>query len=229
MFETLDAVELIPVLELVPTTFSQGGRKFDDYDDRGLPDPCGDYWRDSLADSGIVGLTPIPLGSWFIPVAEFQSPVMIARYLAVIIGEWGGAESFAEPDWEPVLNGGLVLRAGGEILITPQCCVSLADVKPWRDAAESRDEAWKMLWIGHPWISSRFDADSVILSDLHEGKSPKARYAVHPAELARAVAAAESELDAFAARMHPALAELGVTDVKDIARKLVGRGAAPVC
>jgi hypothetical protein len=80
-----------------------------------------------------------------------------------------------------------------------------------------------MLWIGHPWLSVRFDAGRLVLSDLHESDSPAPRWTVTPRTLGRAVARAEAELEVFARRLEPAVASFNTKDdVRRAARRLAG-------
>jgi hypothetical protein len=79
-----------------------------------------------------------------------------------------------------------------------------------------------MVWIGHPWLSIRFDAGRLVLSEPHESDAPTARWEVRPEELVRAVNAAEAELEAFVRRLRTVLGDMGVADAGLAARKLAG-------
>jgi hypothetical protein len=94
--------------------------------------------------------------------------------------------------------------------------------KPWKEAIAYRQPDWKMLWIGHPWLSVRFDRERLLLSEPHESDSPLAKGSISPEELGRAVTAAEDELEDFARRMEPVLHEMGVAEVRRNARRLAG-------
>jgi hypothetical protein len=79
-----------------------------------------------------------------------------------------------------------------------------------------------MVWVGHPWVSVRFDGTRLVLSGPHESQSPTARWAIRPEDLGRAVAAAEDELDAFARRLRLVLGDMRVAGAGRIARQLAG-------
>jgi hypothetical protein len=79
-----------------------------------------------------------------------------------------------------------------------------------------------MLWIGHPWLSVRFEGEVLVLSEPHESATPTARWLVRPADLDRAVDAAIAELEDFAGRLRPVAAVAGSDRTGTIARQLAG-------
>jgi hypothetical protein len=147
---------------------------------------------------------------------------VLDRLLRVILADRGGPEIFTDPDDKPVLDGGMALLAGEEVIVRPTCCSDLSNLADWYEAAAHREAAWKMLWIGHPWLSVRYDAPWLVASDLHESNSPTARWAVDPDDLQRAALAAEQELGAFATRLCGVLDRMSVRDAERNARRMVG-------
>jgi len=220
----LEGIELIPVLELEPCKFATHTRK----------SPCGTfwevpeewfcYWSDSLADSGITGLRPLRRGSWHVPTVNFDFSINLQQFLEMTFQEWGGIDSLSDPDCKPVLNGGLALRcAASDLLIEPGCCADLGDANNWKGAAEYRGPGWQMLWIGHPWLSVRYQAPWLILSERHESNDPSDRWAVFPEELNHAVDDAKTELERFAEELARLLLVLGYQDdPESMGRKLAG-------
>jgi hypothetical protein len=218
----LESVELMPVIELTPGTFSTRERSSPAGSGREMPDEWNRYWLDSLADSGIVGLTPLWPWAWLVPARQLTDAVVLNRIMSTLVREWGGPDVFSDPDSKPVLDGGLALCSNGELLAAPTCCSDLGNVSEWQDAAAYRQPDWKMVWIGHPWLSIRFDAGRLVLSEPHESDAPTARWTVRPEEFVRAVNAAEAELEAFARRLRTVLGDMGVADAGLAARKLAG-------
>lgn len=220
----LEAVELIPVVELEPGYFSTQGRKSpagslqDDLED------WSRYWSDSVADSGITGLRPLQPGSWHVPTAGFDDLANLQRFLEVTFRRWGGVDVLSDPDCKPVLDGGLaLLQPDGGVLIEPQCCADVGGLNDWAAAAAYRGALWTMLWIGHPWLSVRYQAPWVILSDLHESDDPCDQWAAFPNELYRAVNQAKAELERFADQIACLLPSLGYpADPVIMARRLTG-------
>jgi hypothetical protein len=214
----LHDVRLIPVVELEPSRFATRERPLPAGSSRGEWD-C--YWRASLADSGLVGLPPLRPGSWHVPTTGFTDPALLGKFLEVTLQFWG-PEVLSDPDGLPVLEGGLALYQGDAALAEPTCCVDLSNLADWREAAAYRGPGWQMLWIGHPWLSVRFDADRLILSEPHESDTPTARWAVTPDHLDRAIALAEEELERFAGRLRRGLEGLVGREAPTLARKLAG-------
>jgi hypothetical protein len=218
----LNTVELVPVVELTPGTFSTRERPLPSGSGRELPEEWHRYWLDSLADAGVVGLTPLWPWSWLVTTRQLTSPSILDAILSTLVRGWGGPEVFSDPESKPVLDGGLAVHDGTEVLVAPACCGDLGDLSEWKDAVAYRQPDWRIVWIGHPWLSVRFEAGRLVFSEPHESNSPVARWTVRPDELGRAVAAAEAELEDFARRLGPALAAMGVLEIRRNARRLAG-------
>lgn len=220
----LDTVELVPVVELDPSTFATRDRPPPPANGPDQPAAWTQYWHDSLADGGVVGVEPLRPASWFVTVPQLRSPGTLGKILVGLLRSWGGTEALADPDGPPVLSGGLVLCHAGEILVEPGCCCDLGDLAEWKTAAAYRGLDWKMVWIGHPWVSARFDGNRLVLSEPHESAVPVDRWAVRPADLEAAVAAAQVVLEGLACDMQILLCDMGVRDARAAARTLAGLG-----
>ena len=220
----LHGIELVPVVELEPSTFSASTRRSPTGSGREVPEEWNRYWQESLADSGVTGLRPLFPGSWHVPTTEFVDRFVLQRTLDRIIAGWGGIEALTDPEGDPVLNGGLALRIPhGEVLVEPACCVDLRNHTDWEQATRYRGSEWEMLWIGHPWMSVRFQEPWLILSEPGESDAPVARWAVDSEELSLTLSVAEAELARFAVPLARALAALGFQgEPGPIARKLAG-------
>jgi hypothetical protein len=215
----------VPVLELEPGRFSTVERPLPSGSGREVPGEWDRYWRESLADAGIAGLTPLRPGSWHVPPWRLRDPKTLGLILAATVESWGGAESLTDPDGKPVLDGGLALCQRDEVLAEPACCVDLGNLSDWREAVASRGPEWRMLWIGHPWLSVRFDGRWLVLAGPHESDSPEARWAIAPDDLDAAVHRAQGELVEFASMLEPAVAAfVGKDVVGRAARRLAGLG-----
>lgn len=222
--QVLHRFELVPVIELEPYTFHGGTLSFPDATGADDP-PAGErYWRDSLARAGVTGVRNLRPGSWHAVVAELSDTATLARLLDAQIRAWGGPENLYDGGHAPALNGGLALRCETpELLIEPQCCADLAEAGNWAEAAAYRGTDWQMLWVGHPWLSVRFEDPLLVLSELHESETPTAAWAVDPAALHAEAATAQDVLAAFADRVRTALLSLGLTrDPDGTARRLAG-------
>ena len=218
---TLADVELVPVLELEPFRFATTEHAQPTGNGREEPEAWSQYWRDCLADSGIRGLEPLRSGSWHASVRSIDGPTL-QRILAKTFEDWGGSEVLRDPELGPYLSGGLALCSKGELLVEPTCCADLGNWDDWRQAVDYRGTDWQMLWIGHPWLSMRYEEPSLILSQPHESDDPAPRWSVAPEVLGRAVTAAIAELEDLSRIIAAQLVELGCGDVPNLARQLAG-------
>jgi hypothetical protein len=148
----------------------------------------------------------------------------VERILTMIVRGWGGPEALTDPDANRVLNGGLALCSGGEVLVKPACCGDLGNLSEWREAAAYRQSDWRIVWVGHPWVAVRFEDGRLLVSEPHEHGTANAmaRWSIKPDELGFAVAAAEVELDEFANRLQQVLADMRVPEASLVSRKLAG-------
>ena len=63
--------------------------------------------------------------------------------------------------------GGLALIASGEVLLEPNCCGGLSDIRGWETALEAAPQP-ATVWIGHPELELEFMDDRVLLCEGRE-------------------------------------------------------------
>jgi hypothetical protein len=222
----LRTIELVPVIALEPYRFAtqaccpsplrEGKEGLDEW---------GCYWRDALAEAGITGLWPIRSRSWHVATTELTDLDTLRTVLEATLFQDEGIESLAASDSIPALDGGLALcGADGEVLVEPTCCADLDNLSEWQVAARHRGREWQAVWIGHPWVSVRFEEPWLVLTQPDESASrPEGKWIFRPEQLERALAAAESELEVFAGRLASVLQQLGYPDDPwPVARGLAG-------
>ena len=215
-------IELIPVLKCEPFLFAAEARSAPSGIFADMPEEWYRYWVRSLADSGITGLLPIYRGSWHVPTREFTDPALLAPVLEVIFRHLSVAELSIDLECMPLL-GGLALRDQTQVLIEPGCCADLSDSAGWRRAVAYRQAKWQNVSNGHPWVSVRYEAPRLILSEPHQGQHPPtARWAVCPDQLRDAVIAAEVEMQRFAGQITAAMPSRYAVDAHQLGRKLAG-------
>jgi hypothetical protein len=208
----LTQVELIPVIAVPPGVFSPdaplpnlSGAEMDAFDGE---------WPDEWSASEITGLHPI---------TRLTGDDVLERFLEIGGRAATNVRRCPEKRTSPVFSGGVILRSGDDVLIEPTCCSDLSNVASWSAAAAWRGDDWSRVWIGHPWISARFDNGWIVLSGLHDNGPPFARWSVHSEELQRAATVATSELEDFASRLEWALRSLGAArDARAWSRQLAG-------
>lgn len=222
----LHGIELVPVLELEPSAFSTQERPIPSGAAGERPRDWEAYWRACLADSGIKELRSIAPGSWYVSTSEFTTP-QLENFLRLVIDEQGGISSLKDAQSTTALSGGFALNAGElSAVIEPTCCGDLADIANWKDAASFQGEEWQMLWIGHPWLSMKFQKPCLLLSEPHESDKPVGKWAVNQDELGEAVKAAETELIRFSKQVEAVMLAWDFAgDSAKVSSKLAGLNA----
>jgi hypothetical protein len=219
--ETLERIRLEPVLELEPGHYSQRERRSPTKSWNEVPDEWERYWRDSLADSGLVGLVNLRRGGWQVPVRTLDCEDVLATIMRVELKD-------QEPlslDNCPLLSGGLALVEGDRPVIEPQCCGDLANVDMWKDAAGHTDPSWQRYWIGHPQLPVRFIDGWLELATPSDEGTPEPSWRVSPSMLKDAVGEARAELERFAPRVLQVLRRWPARErIDELARSLAGLG-----
>lgn len=152
--------------------------------------------RDFSQNIEKLGLVPLFEGSMQIPLGQVSDPTFIKKILKSSMAMDEARESDLE-GMKKLLGGGLALYDDQDLKVWPQCCGELSDIEGWRKAATQATTEWKMLWIGHPWISYRQEGEWLLLSDYHEDAPPSTRWKVNPAALFEAVENAQRDVDCF--------------------------------
>jgi hypothetical protein len=220
--ERITELELVPVVELPPWSFS----------DRPSPQgPSRDHrevrlrhWFDCLADAGITGLGPIEPGSMHVAVSEFTDLTELIQVLQRLMAP----ESLANEEEHSALSGGFAVVSDARVLVEPNCCGDLKDWCEWKSAAAYREPAWRILWIGHPWLSVRAEDNDLILSQPHESSEPHAKWIMDRQLIAPALQNAMTELECLSQRIAQSLLSTSIDDSRAVytARALAG---LPAC
>lgn len=220
---SLRDIELVPVLELDPWSFSTPDRPRPSGSIPETPEEWSRFWLDCLADAGIHGLAQLHPGSWHVPVRDLDNGETLLKMLRTAVGDGQSIGAPIEPVGVPILDGGLALFNEGRLLVAPTCCSDLGNISEWRSAAGYRESEWRTLWIGHPWLSVRYEGRLLVISEPHDSDKPSGRWVVEPGVLGRAVDAAEVKLEGFARRLAGAVAHIGAEDrAERLARRLAG-------
>jgi hypothetical protein len=198
-------VELVPVLEFEPFACAPDEQA----PSSGDPEAWHQHWQKCLALAGLGTLEPVEPGSWFVALPSLTDWTILLRVLQVHLREVN-PNSLEQVEAFLQLRGGYALREGGTVLFQPGCCCDFGNLNDWRGAATYRGAEWTMLWIGHPWVSVRFEDGALVLSEQHEGERPPTDglYRLAPDLLSEAIDRAEAEVLRFAERVLPALASL---------------------
>lgn len=225
----LTDINLLPVIEVAPWQFSKNLSMPEKGPASKYPEEWEEYWRESLLDAGITELTPITAGSFFVSTHQFND-IQLQAFLRVSIMEWGGLDALNAPEFEPFLYGGFAFNSQKlRHIIEPSCCGELKDLSEWKRAASLDDPEWEILWIGHPWLSMKYEEPYLILSEPHESDVPIARWNIDQKELMKAVERAETELRRFSKMIEENLAVIAPEiDSHKISQQLVGLLETPM-
>ncbi len=211
---------LIPVVEFSPYAFDKSERT-----SPGMsagPDERRKFWMECLADSGIHGISPLE-DSWHVPIEQLTQEHALKALVANHIKEHE-LDPGDELELNP-LNGGYVLVVDGKSRVWPTCCGDLANSMEWKMAAAYREPIWKMVWIGHPWVSVRYINDKIEISEPHDRDEPQRLcVSTSPDKLAAAVDHADRLLDDFRMRVAKVLPELVKPELVEKVAKILTQG-----
>ncbi len=221
-------VRLVPVIEMMPVTYARVERSvpFDR-----VSDAYFRYWTTCLADSGIARLRPIKL--WHVPLEQLTSVQTVEKIIQTIRFEEDPAkpgssfDRFSDPEeYLSAFAGGYALYVDDHLICTPRCCGDLTHLQNWRMAAGHRDAEQAMVWIGHPWITVRYDGAYLVFKDQVEGQGRTewdGEIRVLPTALQQAVAQAKQEVLDFCHRLLPIVETIAPSEqVVRIAETLTG-------
>lgn len=175
------------------------------------------------ADVEIIELAPISPASCHVPTRQLTDLSILQKALLNLARRQEAVTNSIGAIANRVLDGGFALISDGSVILEPMCCSDLGNLDGWREAASCQATEWQMLWIGHPWVSVRFDGGQLIISDLHESDDPVSKYAVLPDNLQKATGLAAAELEDFSYRLQSAVAPIiGAEIAPALARRMAG-------
>ena len=232
--------ELLPVLRLSPFDFDEAIYPFTKEVDQ---ETLYLYWKSVLEKNGLAKLEPIQKGLHLVSVKDID-----LESLGQLI------DHYLEDDFDIDLEegvfsfeGGVVLKSEGQVMVTPQCCVSLEDYREWTRI--DRNENFERIWIGHPWIYYRVREDRLYMTGLIEKTLDKTswrhydtpdntmlvdasnfrekaskevgeedvKYALDFSTLQEAIKAMEKDLNEFEGKIIKVLEQKGLEQAKEIA------------
>jgi len=155
-------MRLINTIEFSPYSYNLKDHKSPDYTDSN--DVWYNYWKNCLADSGIVNIDPIDKRSWLVDIDTIDD-----QALTIFV-----QKTFEEGDYDSIeknIYGGIVLFQDNEIVLSTNCCGDLSNLSEWENIFIPKSEEWKMLWIGHPFVYYRYANNYIEFSHETEGSA----------------------------------------------------------
>jgi hypothetical protein len=186
-------LKLIPVVEFEPGFFKSDDRDNPIVSNNDTFEDWSEYWKNSLADSGIMNITPFQEGSWFVEVSQL-TPEIVEILLNKRYRSSVKSSKFYS------LVGGYVLEEETSLLSTPSCCGSLIDIKDWERASDWTDKDETMIWIGHPWLMvGSIDFQHLQIRETYEYNEPEEPviFTVDRSQLKTAIIDANKQLNDF--------------------------------
>lgn len=216
-----ERARLRPVLEVSPGDLGRA-----DADERAFDEESsGVYWRQCLAQAGLLDVHPVVDDAWLIYADEMTASLsvrnLVTAHLAPLLQEGRLSARHAPP-----LSGGFVLLDGDTVMLRPGCCGDLGDLREWEAAAAHRSRSPTPLWTGHPYLWVWFEDGRLYLREDQEDGYPDQPKTVSilPTTLAEALFHARKEVETLFGRVAGVLE--GVSEVDDpaeMAHALVGR------
>lgn len=216
-------MNLLPVVEFEPACYQTQHHEIPEY---GACDAWVAYWKNSLADSGIIGLEPYADGSWFVETERLLSNLEAIEIMLKIKVN-GYLKEFDDEELRDNLSslcGGYILEVNEHLKIYPQCCGRLEDIHEWKQACDWISPQEMTLWIGHPWLMvSSINTELLQFRRTSEYKEPPEPviFNIKRYDLRLAVVSAEKKLLRFQQVMLPILEKLLPIYAKDIVNVLI--------
>jgi hypothetical protein len=205
-------MKLIPVVEFAPTYYQTKHHEMPDCSGQNCFDEWDTYWKNSLADSGIIGLEPYEKGSWLVETERLLDynkaleHMLRNHMLYVDLDKVGNVFEHVS-----ALPGGYILEITETIQVYPQCCGSLKDISEWKRASEYVDREEATLWIGHPSLMvSAIDQEHLRIrktAEYHEPAEPVI-LELKRSDLKTAILDAEKKLSRFQQVLLPILRKI---------------------
>lgn len=216
-------MNLLPVVEFEPGYYQTQDHEIPEY---GATDARVAYWKNSLADSGIIGLEPYAKGSWFVETEKLLSHLEAIEIMLKIKIKYY-LDNFEIEDLRDNISslpGGYILEVNEHIQIYPQCCGRLEDIYEWKRACDWISQEEMTLWIGHPWLMvSSTNSEVLQFRRTSEYKEPPEPviFNVKRDDLKLAVISAEKKLLRFKQVMLSILEKLLPSQAQDIIDVLI--------
>lgn len=212
-------LKIFAVIELNANEFTEYEYPFPNGSCNELPEDWRLYWKKCLKDSNLVNLDQIIIGEPFVDISTISD-----EELKIIIQHQ--LKDTNIDDVEEILSfeGGVVVSYDG-VNITPQCCTSINDFENWQKIIYEKPKDWQQVWIGHPWIFSRFKDNHIEFSDYVETNdySKSVRLIIDFISFQTAFMAMLKSIEAFRIRIECILKQEGYKNPSRIAMCLVNK------
>ncbi len=134
------------------------------------PDDIRKFWKESLKNADFPFVKTFHPHEWSVDVRDIQDEALL-KYL-VDTFPYQSELFLNQTDFLRVIDAGLSLVHGSDIVLSAQCCTDLTDIDNWETAAAYRGSDWIQLWNGHPWNYVKFEDGDYVITDFTETEPP---------------------------------------------------------
>ncbi|OVE57828.1 MULTISPECIES: hypothetical protein [Chryseobacterium] len=157
-------IQLFNVIEINPFKYSQEDYEIPELSDSSSSEERDDRWRKAISTLDL-NLKLIEEDSYFVDIETIDDENL--KIILKIIFDDKDID-IEEENYLMLFDGGILLKKDNELLLEPQCCADLEDIKNWEYIFENSSSDWSQLWIGHPWIFYKKENGKIQFSDYTE-------------------------------------------------------------
>lgn len=153
-----------------------------------------DFWQARLVRAGVEPPPRYSAGYGLVRLEDIRDD-----FAALLLAQRLAGVDFAAPDYLDavgVLCGGYVLESGS-LVVPPQCCCDLGNLRDWQAAATQSGSEENMLWIGHPWLQVRAVDDQTLRCRWSEEAGTEQAFELDLPQLRSAIQQAATIVQAF--------------------------------
>lgn len=157
-------IQLFNVIEINPFKYSQEDYEIPELSDSSSSEERNDRWQKAISTLDL-NLKLIEEDSYFVDIETIDDKNL--KIILKIVFDDRDID-IEEENYLMLFDGGILLKKDNELLLEPQCCADLEDIKNWEYIFENSSSDWSQLWIGHPWIFYKKENGKIQFSDYTE-------------------------------------------------------------
>ncbi|WP_123892004.1 MULTISPECIES: hypothetical protein [Chryseobacterium] len=157
-------IQLFNVIEINPFKYSQEDYEIPELSDSSISEERDDRWRKAISILDL-NLKLIEEDSYFVDIETIDDENL--KIILKIVFDDRDID-IEEENYLMLFDGGILLKKDNELLLEPQCCADLEDIKNWEYIFKNSSSDWSQLWIGHPWIFYKKENGKIQFSDYTE-------------------------------------------------------------
>ena len=157
-------IQLFNVIEINPFKYSQEDYEIPELSDSSSSEERDDRWRKAISTLDL-NLKLIEEDSYFVDIETIDDENL--KIILKIVFDDRDID-IEEENYLMLFDGGILLKKDNELLLEPQCCADLEDIKNWEYIFKNSSSDWSQLWIGHPWIFYKKENGKIQFSDYTE-------------------------------------------------------------